>query len=88
MQVFTHWQSEVVGCLIGVDNINFVFQSFFGRFDIVEREVHVVGEVAKDILQMCLEGIGDTEFRNGSQLCFQLCCHVGHQLQLILHLVL
>ena len=60
VQVFTHGQREVVGGLVGIDDVNTVFQSFLGRFGIVEREVHVVGEVAEDILKMCFESTGDT----------------------------
>ena len=88
MQVFTHGQGEVVGGLVGVNNVNPVFQSFLGCFGIVEREVHVVCEVAEDIFQMCLKGISHTDLRNGSQLCLQFCRHIGHQFQFVFHLIL
>lgn len=71
-------QIDCIALLVGIHDVLVVLQASQIAFGVVERQVHVVGEVGEDILQMCRQGIGHAEFGHRGQLCFQLGGHIRH----------
>ena len=55
---------------------------------IKERQVHIVCILSKNALQVMLQGIRDFHISDGIELSLKLGGHIGHQLQLIVQLIL
>ena len=86
MHIVAHRQVQLIAGLIGVHDMLVMLQTGRVALRIVEREVDIVGIVGEDIVEVILQGLGQLDVRLRGQLGLQLCGHVRHQRQLIVHL--
>ena len=76
VSIVVHWQFQAVCGLTGVHDVIVMEAALFAG---VEREVHVVGILAEDILEGVLEQVGHLVFETASQHGLHLCGQIRAQ---------
>ena len=87
MHILSHGQGEHVALLVGVHDVLVVIQSQRVTLGIIERQVHVVGEVGEDVLQVFTQVGSQRRVCFQAKLGMQLSGEIRHQAQLVVHLI-
>ena len=78
VHVFAYGQRQIIAPLVCIYDALVMLQAVQGCFGVVERQVHIVGNVCEDIFQMHCQRMSHAEFTQRGQLGLQLGGHIRY----------